>query len=122
MKNMLIGPEVYCATIIGVKSPKDVLTESCWIASWEHLAVHGDKLIFGEFSFWTILDEPLVPSLSKNSCIFQWWRGVASLTWISSVLRLVFVTRKAKSSTLRELLLDLPPIPISLHSARLFSL
>ena len=121
MKNMLIGPEVYCATIIGVKSPKDVLTESCWIASWEHLAVHGDKLIFGEFSFWTILDEPLVPSLKARTPVL-YSGGVASLTWISSVLRLVFVTRKAKSSTLRELLLDLPPIPISLHSARLFSL
>ena len=62
----LIPPEVNGATVVCVKSPEDVLTESCGIAPWEHLAVHGDELIFGEFSFWTILDESLMPGLART--------------------------------------------------------
>ena len=70
MEKMLMGlksPEVNGATLVGVKSPKDVLTESCGIAPWEHSAVHGDKLIFGKLSFRAILDESLVPSLARTS-------------------------------------------------------
>ena len=61
------SPEVNGATLVGVKSPEDVLTESCGIAPWEHSAVHGDKLIFGKLSFRAILDESLVPSLARTS-------------------------------------------------------
>ena len=74
--NWTVPPEVNGATVVCVKSPEDILTESCGIAPWEHLAVHGDELIFGEFSFWTILDESLVPGLARtpvfSSAVVSW--------------------------------------------------
>ena len=56
-------PEVDGAAPVGVEGPEDILAKLVSISTWEHLAVHGDKLVFAELSTGTILQESFVPFL-----------------------------------------------------------
>merc|ERR1719334_2452527 len=54
-------PEVNSTAIVGVEGSEDILAEFVGITTGEHLAVHGHKLVLGQFSTGTILKESLVP-------------------------------------------------------------
>ena len=56
-------PEVDSAALVGVEGSEDILAKLVSISTWEHFAVHGDKLIFGQLSAGTILQESFVPFL-----------------------------------------------------------
>ena len=63
MKSQHELPEVNSPTVVGVKRSEHILAELGGVAAGEHLAVHGDKLLLGELSRGTVLQETLVPRL-----------------------------------------------------------